>query len=39
VSPLKPADDAVVLDTSELSIEEVTAKVLQLCEQGFGADN
>jgi cytidylate kinase len=39
VSPLKPADDAVVLDTSELSIEEVTAKVLQLCEQGFSADN
>jgi cytidylate kinase len=36
VSPLVPADDAVVLDTSEMTIEEVTEKVLQLCQQGFG---
>jgi cytidylate kinase len=36
VSPLVPADDAVVLDTSEMSIDEVTSKVLQLCQQGFG---
>lgn len=36
VSPLVPASDAVVLDTSEMSIDEVTDKVLQLCQQGFG---
>ena len=36
VSPLVPADDALVLDTSEMSIDEVTDKVLQLCQQGFG---
>lgn len=36
VSPLVPADDAVVLDTSTMSIEEVTEKVLHLCQQGFG---
>ena len=36
VSPLIPADDAVVLDTSEMTIDEVTEKVLQLCQQVFG---
>jgi CMP/dCMP kinase len=30
VSPLKPAADAVVLDTTSLSLEEVTAKVFDL---------
>ena len=35
VSPLKPADDAIVLDTTEMSIEQVTAKLLQLAEQTF----
>jgi cytidylate kinase len=30
VSPLRPADDAVVLDTSELDIDDVTARLLQL---------
>jgi cytidylate kinase len=38
VSPLKPADDAVVLDTSEMTIDEVTEKVLQLCHEGFGGE-
>lgn len=28
VSPLKPADDAVMLDTSEMSIDEVVSRVL-----------
>jgi len=28
VSPLKPADDAIVLDTSEMSIDEVVSRVL-----------
>jgi cytidylate kinase len=31
VSPLKPADDAEIIDTSELSIEGVIAKVCELC--------
>jgi CMP/dCMP kinase len=30
ISPLKPAADAVVLDTTSLSLEEVTAKVFDL---------
>jgi len=29
-SPLKPADDAVVLDTSELSVNEVVTRILNL---------
>jgi len=33
VSPLKPAEDAVLLDTTEMSIEEVTVKVLELAKQ------
>ncbi len=33
VSPLKPADDAVLLDTTEMSIQQVTEKVLQLAKQ------
>jgi cytidylate kinase len=32
VSPLKPADDAVVLDTTSLSLEEVISEVLDLAE-------
>jgi cytidylate kinase len=35
VSPLKPADDAIMLDTTSMSIEQVTAKVLELAEQTF----
>jgi cytidylate kinase len=30
VAPLKPADDAVVIDTSGIGIDEVVAKVLDL---------
>ena len=30
VSPLKQADDAVYLDTSDLSIDEVTGTILRL---------
>ena len=32
-APMKPADDAVLLDTSDLSIEEALAKALALVEQ------
>lgn len=32
-SPLKPADDAVVIDTGDLSIDEVVARVLALTSQ------
>jgi cytidylate kinase len=35
VSPLKPAADAVVLDTTSLTINEVRDKVLGLCRERF----
>lgn len=35
VSPLKPADDAIVIDTSEMSIDEVTSEVLSLARKAF----
>jgi len=34
-SPLKPADDAVIIDTSDLSIEQVVEQVLAICEKQF----
>jgi len=34
-SPLKPADDAVQIDTSELSIEQVVEQVLAVCKKVF----
>jgi len=33
VSPLKPAEDAIHIDTTEMSIDEVTQKVLDLAKQ------
>lgn len=35
VSPLKPAADAVVLDTTSSTIEEVCDRVMQLCRERF----
>ena len=35
VAPLKPAEDAVIIDTTELSVAEVEAQVLQLARQLF----
>ena len=35
VSPLKPADDAVLIDSTNMSIEQVTAKVLELAKHVF----
>lgn len=35
VSPLRPADDAVLLDTSSMTIQQVFEQVLQLCHQHF----
>lgn len=35
VAPLKPADDAVIIDTTDLSIAEVEAQVLELAQQRF----
>lgn len=32
-APLRQADDAVLIDSSDLTIEEVTAKILELCGQ------
>ena len=34
-SPLKPADDAVQIDTSNLSIEQVVEQVLAICKKAF----
>lgn len=36
VSPLKPADDAILLDTTEMSIQQVTEKLLDLARQRLG---
>lgn len=33
ISPLKQAEDAVLLDTSDLTIEEVVEKILEICSQ------
>jgi cytidylate kinase len=35
-APLKAADDAILLDTTEMSIDEVVNQVLQLASQRFG---
>jgi len=32
ISPLRRADDAVLLDTTALSIDDVVARILELCE-------
>ena len=34
-SPLKPADDAVQIDTSNLSIEQVVEQVLAICKKAY----
>ena len=36
-SPLKPADDAVQIDTSDLSIEQVVEQVLAVCKKAHSA--
>jgi cytidylate kinase len=36
VAPLRPAEDAVILDCTELSIDEVLAQVLSLAKQSIG---
>ena len=33
IAPLKPADDAVIVDTTGLSVDEVVAKLAELCRQ------
>lgn len=33
ISPLKQAEDAVLVDSSQMTIEEVVQKILQLCEE------
>jgi len=43
-SPLKPADDAIVVDTTDLNIEEVVAKIwdimdFRIKEQGLGIED
>ncbi len=34
VSPLKPAQDAIILDTTGLTVEELVAKILALAQEG-----
>jgi len=34
-SPLKPAEDAIIIDTSDLSIEQVVEQVLKICKKRF----
>ncbi|MDH5369857.1 MAG: (d)CMP kinase, partial [Gammaproteobacteria bacterium] len=34
-SPLKPAEDAVIIDTSDLTIDQVVEQVLAVCEKRF----
>ena len=36
-APLKAADDALLLDTTEMSIDEVVDQVLQMASQSFGS--
>jgi cytidylate kinase len=38
VAPLRPADDALVLDSTEMSIEQVTAQALSYIEQKLSAE-
>ena len=33
ISPLRQAEDALLLDTSDMNIEQVTARILQLVEE------
>ena len=35
VSPLKPADDAVMVDTSDLSLEEVIEMMAKVVREGL----
>ena len=39
VAPLKPADDAFVIDTTMLSIEQVLEKVMNISDGGMPGDN
>jgi len=39
VGPLKPADDAIVADTTDLSIDEVVEKLLTLVEERCSQSN
>jgi cytidylate kinase len=32
VSPLKQADDAVYVDTSDMTVEQVIEKIIEICE-------
>jgi cytidylate kinase len=38
VAPLKPADDAVIIDTDDLSLDDVIARVLVEIEETVGGE-
>ena len=35
ISPLRQAEDAVLVDSSDMTIEEVTERILQICREKF----
>lgn len=37
-SPLKPAEDAILIDTSELSVEQVVEHVMAICKKNFDVE-
>lgn len=39
IAPLKPAQDAVIVDTTDLNIDQVLARLLQLVDQASGKEN
>ncbi|UCF26723.1 MAG: (d)CMP kinase, partial [Chloroflexota bacterium] len=36
IAPLKPADDAIVIDTDQLSIQQVFAKIIEIVKENRG---
>ena len=39
ISPLKQAEDAVLVDTSDLTIEEVAEKIIAIIDEKIGTGN
>ena len=39
ISPLKQADDAVLVDTSDLTIDEVVERILSIIDEKIGCGN
>ena len=39
ISPLKQAEDAVLVDTSDLTIDEVAERILAIIDEKTGSEN